>query len=93
MAAWENLSFAHRVDLPMSVKNYASKIASFNCIYRSWKAYEDRYCSDMAYKTLENARELNRLSEELDDCVKTLPRILVSAQTDFRDFLKARAYA
>jgi len=75
------------IDFTEEILSYASTVQDFNASLKDVKDFEEFYISDLVHKTRENAEMLHFKKEFLEEKLKRMRPIIVSAQKCLNDLL------
>jgi len=80
--AWGLVKDADIIKRHESIVVYAKAAGDFNHSLKSYKEYEVWYTGDVQNKTPENARKLHALKHELDQKLKLMEALIITAGQD-----------
>jgi hypothetical protein len=86
---WSRVKDMDIIKAHESIPKYAGAIEDFNHSLKAFKEYEAWYTGDVKNKTPEGAKKLHALKHELDQKLKMMEALIISAGQDLeREMLK-----
>ncbi len=76
---WPKVNTYELVKGQQAIAVYAQAVEEFNQLLTKHKEYERWYASDMKNKTPENARQLHAMKQDLDQKLKSMETVIITA--------------
>ena len=79
MTFWEALKDLDLIKHHKAISAYAASLLDFNKTWQEYKTFEQWYSSDTQNKTPDNAKKLHGLKNSLDQKIKPLEAVIITA--------------
>ena len=76
---WQQARSVMDFGFARQILDYAKELEDFNRSYRDFKEYERWYASDLKNKSPENARKLHEQKHALEQRLKQMDKVIISA--------------